>query len=134
MTSCPWSRLHPFLGCVALFLCVGLAAVAQQPGVDKSKVELAGRGGVSLPKCEYCPDQGYSEDARKHKVEGVVVLLVIVTADGKATNITVVKSPGKGLDEKAIEAVRKWRFTPAMKDGKPVTAQVPIRVSFRLLR
>jgi len=62
----------------------------------------------------------------------VVVLSVVVTVDGNATNIKVVKGPGLGLDEKAIEAVRKWKLKPAMKDGKPVNAQVPIMITFRL--
>lgn len=57
--------------------------------------------------------------------------MVVVTSEGKATNISVVKSPGMGLDEKAIEAVRKWRFKPAMKDGKPVDTRVPIEITFR---
>jgi periplasmic protein TonB len=45
--------------------------------------------------------------------------MVVATLAGKATDIQVIKSPGMGLDEKAIEAVRKWRFKPAMKDGSP---------------
>jgi len=58
--------------------------------------------------------------------------MVVVTVEGKATNIRVAKSPGLGLDEKATEAVRKWKFKPAMKDGRPVDAQVPILITFRL--
>ncbi len=58
--------------------------------------------------------------------------MVVVTTEGKARDIRVTKSPGLGLDEKAIEAVRKWQFKPAMKDGRPVDAQVPIEVTFRL--
>ena len=94
--------------------------MAQQPGVDKPKVEiaLAGRDGVSMPKCQHCPSPEYSEEARKKKFEGVVVLVVTVTIEGNTTNIVVGKSPGLGLTKKAVEAVRKWRFKPAMKDGK----------------
>jgi protein TonB len=63
----------------------------------------------------------------------VVVLMVVITLDGRATNITVVKSPGLGLDEKAIEAVRQWKFRPAVgPGGKGVPTQVPIEVTFRL--
>jgi periplasmic protein TonB len=74
-----------------------------------------------MPKCEYCPDPEYSQEARKKKYEGVVVLMVVVTSEGKATNINIIKSPGLGLDQKAVEAVCEWRFKPPMKDGKPVT-------------
>jgi len=108
--------------------------MAQQPGVDKPKEEIAtaGRDGVGMPACKYCPDPEYSKEARKKKYEGVVVLSVVVTTEGKATNIQVTKGPGLGLDEKAVDAVRKWRFKPAMKDGKPVPTKVPIEVTFRL--
>lgn len=106
--------------------------MAQQPGGDKSKTDIpkAGRDGVSVPKCEYCPNPEYSQEARKKNYEGVVVLMVVVTSEGKATNIRILKSPGMGLDEKAVEAVRKWRFKPAMKDGMPVAAGVPIDCHF----
>lgn len=93
----------------------------------------AGVNGVGMPSCIYCPDPQYSDEARKAKYQGVVVLMVVITLDGRATNIQVVKSPGLGLDEKAIEAVRQWKFRPAVgPGGKPVPAQVPIEVTFRL--
>ena len=85
--------------------------MAQQPADDKSKPEIprAGVNGVGMPRCEYCPDPEYSKEAKK-KYEGVVVLFVVVTSEGKATDISVAKSPGLGLDEKAIEAVRKMEI------------------------
>jgi protein TonB len=93
----------------------------------------AGVNGVGIPICVYCPDPQYSEEARKAKYQGTVVLQVIVTADGRATNISVVKGPGLGLEEKAIEAVRGWRFKPAVgPSGKSVPVIVPIEVTFRL--
>jgi periplasmic protein TonB len=93
----------------------------------------AGVNGVGMPSCIYCPDPQYSDEARKAKYQGVVVLMVIITLDGRATNIQVVKSPGLGLDEKAIEAVRQWKFRPAVgPGGKAVPSQVPIEVTFRL--
>jgi TonB family protein len=93
----------------------------------------AGVNGVGMPTCIYCPDPQYSDEARKAKYQGVVVLMVIITLDGRATNIQVAKSPGLGLDEKAIEAVRQWKFRPAIgPNGKSVPTQVPIEVTFRL--
>jgi protein TonB len=92
-----------------------------------------GRGGVGYPACDYCPEPKYSEEARKAKYQGTVLLEVIVTPDGRATNIRVIKGVGLGLDEKAIEAVRTWIFKPAIgPNGKPVAVRVPIEVTFRL--
>lgn len=93
-----------------------------------------GTGGVGYPTCLYCPEPQYSEDARKAKYQGTVVLQVIIQADGHATDIMIVKGPGLGLEEKAIEAVRTWRFKPALgPNGKPVATLTPIEVTFRLL-
>ncbi len=90
-------------------------------------------GGVSAPTLLSKVEPEYSEEARKAKHQGVVLLYVEVDPSGKATNIRVLHSLGLGLDEKAIEAVRKWRFKPGVKDGRPVTVQAQIEVNFRLL-
>jgi len=93
-----------------------------------------GTGGVGYPSCAYCPDPKYSEEARKAKYQGTVVLQAVITPDGRAIEIEVVKGPGLGLEEKAVEAVKQWRFKPAMgPSGKPVAVVVPIEVTFRLL-
>jgi TonB family protein len=89
-------------------------------------------GGVSAPKILYRIEPEFSEEARKNKWQGVVVLRVIIGTDGKAHNINVQRSLGMGLDEKAVEAVRQWRFDPGHKDGQPVPVEVSFEVSFRL--
>ena len=89
-------------------------------------------GGVSAPKEIYAPEPEYSEEARKVKHMGVVVLQLVVGPDGNPRDIRVVRTLGLGLDEKAIEAVRRWRFDPAKKDGKPVAVSVNIEVNFHL--
>ena len=89
-------------------------------------------GGVSAPKAIYAPDPEYSEEARKVKHMGTVVLWLVVGPDGKPRDIRVARTLGLGLDEKAIEAVRTWRFDPAMKDGKPVAVQINVEVNFHL--
>jgi protein TonB len=89
-------------------------------------------GGVSAPRPIYDPDPEYSEEARNAKFQGTVLLWVIVGPDGRPRDIRVQRSLGMGLDEKAIEAVRQWKFEPSMKDGHPVAVQVNIEVSFRL--
>jgi periplasmic protein TonB len=89
-------------------------------------------GGVSAPKAIYAPDPEYSEEARKVKHMGVVVLWLVVGPDGKPRDIRVLRTLGLGLDEKAIEAVKNWRFEPAYKDGKPVAVQINVEVNFHL--
>lgn len=88
--------------------------------------------GVSAPRAIYDPDPEYSEEARKAKFGGIVVLSVTVDPSGRPRDIRVARSLGMGLDEKAVEAVEKWKFTPGIKDGMPVAVQVNVEVSFRL--
>lgn len=89
-------------------------------------------GGVSAPRALYQPDPEYSEEARKAKYQGTVVLWVVVGPDGRTHEIRVQRSLGMGLDEKAMEAVKSWKFDPAKKDGQPVAVQINVEVNFRL--
>lgn len=89
-------------------------------------------GGVSAPKAVFSPDPEYSEEARKAKFQGTCVLGLVVGPDGRPRDIHVLRSLGLGLDEKAMEAVKNWRFDPAVKDGKPVAVQISVEVDFRL--
>jgi periplasmic protein TonB len=88
--------------------------------------------GVSPPRQVYSPEPEFSEEARKAKYQGICTLELIVGVDGRPTDIHVVGALGMGLDEKAIEAVRNWRFEPAMKDGHPVRVPIQIQVDFHL--
>jgi TonB family protein len=90
-------------------------------------------GGVTAPTLVYKVEPEYSEEARKAKYQGTVVLYVEVDPSGKARNLKIIRSLGLGLDEKAIEAVNKWKFKPGFKDGRPVTVAATIEVNFRLL-
>jgi len=90
-------------------------------------------GGVSQPSVLYKVDPEYSEEARKAKYSGTVLIQLVVDPDGKARNIKVVRSLGLGLDEKAMEAVAKWKFKPGVKNGSPVPVIATIEVNFRLL-
>lgn len=90
-------------------------------------------GGVTAPIVLSKKDPEYSEEARKAKYQGTVLLSIEVSPSGTASNIKVVRSLGLGLDEKAIDAVKQWKFKPGYKDGKPVTVAATIEVNFRLL-
>jgi TonB family protein len=90
-------------------------------------------GGVTAPALLSKIEPEYSEEARKAKYQGTVLLYIQVDPTGKAINMKVLHSLGLGLDEKAMEAVKKWKFKPGTKDGKPVTVEAQIEVNFRLL-
>ncbi len=89
-------------------------------------------GGVLPPKVLYDPEPDYSDEARKVKRQGSVILWVVVGTDGRPHEIKVQRSLGMGLDEKAVEAVRRWKFEPARKDGQAVAVQIFVEVSFRI--
>lgn len=89
-------------------------------------------GGVQAPRAVFTPDPEYSEEARKAKYQGVVVLWLIVGPDGRPRDMRVQRGLGMGLDQKAMEAVKQWKFDPATKDGKPVAVQINVEVNFRL--
>ncbi len=76
----------------------------------------------------------YSEQARAVGFQGTVLLSTVIDAEGTPTHIRVVRSLGMGLDEKAIEALAKWKFRPGMKEGKPVAVISNVEMNFRLLK
>jgi periplasmic protein TonB len=88
--------------------------------------------GVSQPQPIYTPDPDYSEEARKAKYQGTVVLIVVVGPDGRVHNARVSRTLGMGLDEKALEKVKEWKFKPATKDSKPVAVEMAVEVQFNL--
>lgn len=91
-----------------------------------------GIGGVTAPTLIYKTEPEYSEEARKAKYQGTVTLACVVGADGRARGCKTEHDIGMGLDQKALEAVRQWKFSPAEKDGKPVAVAINIEVAFRL--
>jgi TonB family protein len=78
-------------------------------------------------------DPEYSEEARKAKFQGMVELSIVVNAAGQVTDIRVLHGVGLGLDERAIDAVRQWKFRAGTVDGKPVSTRAVVEVNFRLL-
>ena len=88
-------------------------------------------GGVSAPKAIYHPDPQYPIAARDSNLPATVILWVIVGPDGLPHEIRVAQAAGHGFDENAIEAVQKWRFKPAKKDGQPVAVQINVQIHFK---
>lgn len=89
-------------------------------------------GGVSAPQLIYAPDPEFSDEARRAKYQGVCVVSLVVDAQGNPQRVQVLRHLGMGLDEKALEAVRQYKFKPAMLQGKPVPVEVNIEVNFRI--
>ena len=90
-------------------------------------------GGVGAPVLIHQVDPEFSDEARRAKYQGVCMISIIVDVNGNPQNPRVVRPLGMGLDEKALEAVKQFRFKPAMKDGKtPVPVMITVEVNFRL--
>jgi bla regulator protein blaR1 len=99
--------------------------------VSAQQIYHVGRD-VSAPTLMIAPNPEYSEEARRAKYQGVCVVSLIVDAQGNPRRVQVVRHLGKGLDKKAVEAVRQYKFAPAIRNGEPVAVEVNIEVNFRL--
>jgi TonB family protein len=93
---------------------------------------VPGQAGVIAPTLLIAPEAEFSDEARRQKYQGTCMLAVIVDAHGNPQNVHVIRVLGMGLDEKALEAVRRYRFKPGTKDGKPVPVLISVAVDFRL--
>src|SRR5579883_1708764 len=91
------------------------------------------RGSVTPAALIWKIEPEYSDDARRAKIQGTVVLYIEVDQDGKPRNIRVRQGLGLGLDEKAIEAVMRWKFRPGKHNGRAITTSAQVEVNFRLL-
>ena len=89
--------------------------------------------GIISPSVLSKIDPAYTEEAKAAKIDGSVLLSIVVGTDGLAHDINVVRGIDSGLDLNAVSAVQQWHFQPATKDGQPVAVQAQIEVNFRLL-
>jgi periplasmic protein TonB len=101
------------------------------PG-DTEGISYPDERGVVVPALIYAPEAEFSDEARRNKYQGTCVLSIIVDAHGNPQNVHVIRTLGMGLDEKALEAVRRYRFKPGTKDGKPVPVLISVAIDFRL--
>ena len=93
-----------------------------------------GDPGVTPPRALHTPEPDFSEHARKNEIQGTVVLSAIIDSDGSVKAVKVVRPLEPSLDAEAVDAVKKWKFAPARKDGQPVACAMNIEVEFRLGR
>jgi TonB family protein len=115
--------------------------LSQKPPPGETRANV-GPGGVfrvgdlhvTPPRATYSPEPEFSEIARRSNFQGSLSLDIIVDAKGQVSNVSIFRPLGMGLDESAVETVRQWRFTPAMKDGSPVAVQIYVEIDFRLYK
>ena len=89
-------------------------------------------GGVSAPQVIHSAEPEFTDDARRADFQGSAAIQLIVDAQGNPQDIVVLRHLGMGLDEKAVEAVRQYKFRPAMYQGRPVAVQMVIELDFHL--
>ena len=121
------------------FLCLAIAAFGTappsttvgtgEPPAQQPVFRVDGR--LSPPRAKFSPDPDYPEEVRRTRLEGTVVLQIVVGVDGIPRHILVTKPLGHGLDEEAVRAVQRWRFDPAKLRHKPVPVKVNVQVHFR---
>ena len=93
----------------------------------------AGKNGMSMPHCTFCPNPTYNDFARKARIQGKSVLEIVISKEGRVLQLHPVKLLGYGLDEDAYNVLRQWQFTPTTNaEGVPVNVIVPVQISFRL--
>ena len=103
------------------------------PGGGQGESNLAYSRGVLAPTCVVCPYPVYTDEARHAKMQGTVTLRVQVGPDGKASEIRVIRGVGFGLDERAVQTVRGWKFNPARDANQhAIAAWITIEAVFRL--
>jgi TonB family protein len=118
-----------------LTLIASVLAFAQEKHVDPAPPHIYHLGeGVSLPKATFSPTPEYTTEAAKKKIEGTVLVSLIVLPDGTSRNVAVIKGLGYGLDEQAAKAVSTWRFQPAVRqsDGEAVPISITIETTFHV--
>lgn len=131
----PWSNQPP--GSLGTGCCNGPGdgegpGAGNKVGRGTSPFDVSGPPGSSLPICAYCPNPTFTAEAIKAKYQGSVLLRVLINAEGRVEGIQLRKGVGMGLEERAIEAVRTWRFRPSRApSGQAVPAVVFIEVQFR---
>jgi len=122
--------------CATLALVSSVHLLAQDSSPKNGEIiyefHKAGENGITAPKAVSMPQPEYTDQARRKKINGTVLLSLVVGADGTVRDPAVTRSLDKGLDKQALETVKKWKFEPATKDGQPVAVRIDVEVSFRI--
>lgn len=134
MTNFLWRliRLAAIVAALAIPLST-TALLAQDPPQNPSEVVYGQFDpGITRAKATYQPNPEYSVRAARKKIQGTVLLSIIVTPEGTVRDPQVTRSLDKDLDKNALECVKKWKFEPSTKDGKPVATHIAVEVSYHV--
>ncbi len=128
------SRVQSFLFLLVLSSGVALAQETSDKGSGGfwSLGVPDGTNGVYMPRLVYSPKAVYTDAARRKKIQGLVLIGLVVNQDGTTSELRVVGSLDPDLDREAVKAVANWRFKPGTKNGHPVAMRIAVEVSFRL--
>ncbi len=119
----------------SLTLIASTLAFAQDKPVESGPAHIYHPGaGVSMPKAIFSPAPEYTVEAAKKKIQGTVLLSLVVLPDGTSRDVTIIKGLGYGLDEQAVRAVSTWRFQPAVRqsDGEAVPISINVETTFHV--
>src|SRR5262249_2652373 len=108
------------------------AATTNHNTADADRQVFHVGSGISAPRATFVPEPEFSQVARYEKFQGVVVLSIIVGADGRVHDVRIMRPLGLGQEETALTAVQTWRFAPSMREGKPVAVEMNIEVAYNL--
>ena len=102
-------------------------SMLSSPGAPEDKND-----NVLPPRPTYTPEPEFSEQARRAKFQGTVVVQIVVNKKGDVVRVRLERALGMGLDQNAMEGVERWRFTPATRNGQPVAVMMNVEVAFNL--
>jgi protein TonB len=109
----------------------GVLGIPEGPP-DGREGAMALSGNIAPPVKIFSPSPLYTEDARRAGIQGVVILEAVVDAEGSVRNVKILKGLPMGLEQAAVDAVKKWKFKPATLNGKPVAVYYNLTINYRL--
>lgn len=125
-------RSRSYLLLLPILLLGSLLLTCNDSPTDPCSFSVDGAGPVTAPQKLSSPQPQYTEEARKARIQGVVIVQAVINCHGLVEDVTILKSLDPGLDRNCVDAISRWRFEPATQNGKPVSVYYNLTVNFRL--
>jgi periplasmic protein TonB len=137
-----WSQAKRWMVQFSLFFIVlGLGSTLAQVSADKGNAGFGGSlgapdgtNGIYMPRLIYSPNPAYTDAARRKRIQGLVLIALIVNPDGTRSELRVLQGLDPDLDKEAVKTVSRWKYKPGTKEGRPVAMHIAVEVNFRLDR